>query len=155
MARPRRVVCSTILNTSLAAMAAGDILNVDLLTGVEFASDQGFTVLKGFAKLTSTTAPTLGDVINVGSIVGRNLDLGHNVANQVSTNQRNLPWQNMNGFVFNGGWTVGGGNVIPFSFRGRRVVRGDNEAFILSITNASAATSYTFRLFSRVWIALP
>lgn len=149
----KRVVVSTIQNTLLAAIGAGGVLDVDLLTGVEFNTDQGYKVLRCIGKLTPNAAPALNDNHVIGLIVGRNSDVGLNIGGQVQPSQANLPWHMMNGFVFNGGYTVGGGNVIPFrSARSRRIVRGNDEAYLLSI---SSATAVTFRLFARTWVELP
>lgn len=155
MARPRVIQVITN-NTLTSSLTLGQNQGMDILaalSGQSINTDTGVTVLRTRLVITPNIAPTLNDNVIIGVGMLRNGDVGANVSGAL-TAATDYRWAYHEAFTMNGGLTRGGGNVITIHWRGRRVVRMDQDAWVCSIvSNFAAATQYHF--YARSFVALP
>lgn len=124
------------------------------LGGMSINTDTGMTVLRSHWVITPNAAPALNDNVIVGAAIMRNGDIGANITGALTAATGPYQWMFHCAYTFNGGYTRGGGNIITGGTRSRRVIRADQDAFVLSlVSNAAAATQY--HLYTRTWVALP
>jgi hypothetical protein len=99
--------------------------------------------------------PASTSLWRVGLIVGRNTDVGINVAGQQDPSNPELDWMLLRREMATfSGATVDAARVLEYDLRAKRKMQELNQAYILALSNSTAA-SQTYQIFARVLIALP
>jgi hypothetical protein len=135
---------------------AGQISNTNLLATLSVAGSSllGVTIMRThlhvlFVGIDPTHLP------RIGLVVGRNTDVGINVAGQQDPSNPELDWMHLDRPIPTAsGATID--SVIPYYVdnHSKRKMQELNQAYILAMTNTNAAAQ-AIQIWARVLIALP
>jgi len=127
---------------------------LDMLPDIDLTSSAlGSTVMRTHLTITPTTAPAVADFYKIGLMIGRNNEIGTNLAGVSLVDSPDLDWMFRRIYTFNGGIEMGGGNIISIDLRAKRKLSELNQRYVLAIgTNTGAAVQ--FRIYARTLLAL-
>ena len=153
--RRELVWATTDQSVALVTGNLGTNLNLLAQLAVAGSSLTGVTIMRTHLDIYCTTAVAGGDDLRVGLIVGRLSEVGAGPpTGALSAADGELDWMLWRHEFAAPTYNPGGSNVLSYDIKAKRRMQELNQAYILSLLTAVAA-SHTYKISARVLLALP